>query len=79
MDNKLNELQQQQLEPLINESNNQTKELDTFLDNYENCMKLASGNNNLYDNNILNINTLLLTLLIIITIIDICINWKNKQ
>lgn len=42
MESKLNELQVL-IDPLIDETNIQTKELDIFLDNYESCMKLASG------------------------------------
>ena len=42
METKLNELQVL-IDPLIDETNAQTKELDIFLDNYESCMKLASG------------------------------------
>ena len=42
METKLNELEKL-IDPLIVDANNQTKELDIFLDNYENCMRLASG------------------------------------
>jgi len=42
MEKKLNELEKL-IDPLIVDANNQTKELDLFLDNYENCMRLASG------------------------------------
>jgi hypothetical protein len=70
MGEKLNRIQTL-LDPLIIETNRQTKELDSFLDNYEHCMKLASGIR-------MKLIIIIFIFIIIIFITDICVNWKKK-